>query len=112
MGTFALIAPWGFRLVRRIPKTDREEYLRRRRAHGHDAAEAWRLSIGCTRPKETARLALPEANFANVRRRFGVYAERFEDLTDLERLVVVGVLAERVEAEREKNQTRRGRHRV
>jgi hypothetical protein len=45
-----------------------------------------------------------------VRRRFGKYAERFEDLTELEQFVVVGVLSERVECEREKARARRFRH--
>jgi hypothetical protein len=47
-----------------------------------------------------------------VRRRFGKYAERFEDLTELEQFVVMGVLSERVEREREKARVRPLRHRT
>lgn len=102
MRAFALVEPWEFRRVGTYRQRERDEYLRLRRQRGHDAAEEWRTSWRCLNAEALDRLVLEEASWAAVRRGFGRYASRYEDLTDLERLVVVGVLEERKERERER----------
>lgn len=112
MATLALVSPWDFRLLKSSKETEREIYLSIRRTRGPDAAEHWRTSVLCLRPKELERDALPLGTWDVVRRRFGKYAERYEDLTEAERRVVEGVLAERIEREKEATRVRPFRHRT
>ena len=112
MQTLALVAPWEFRVSKRYRSSERDEYLRVRRTRGHDAAETWRMSFACLKPQGLESFVLPVADWPTVRKRFGKYAERFEDLTELEQFVVMGVLSERVEREREKARVRPLRHRT